>query len=117
QTPARTPDLRCPSWPCSRWGLPSRPGHPERWWSLTPPFHPYPHLARSWHEAAGGLLSVALSRGSPRVGVTHHLALWSPDFPRRGDRDRRLDATARPTRPIRLYVRSRSTVTSAHDRL
>src|SRR3954453_2750311 len=32
----------------------------------------------------GGLLSVALSRESPRVGVTHHLALWSPDFPRRG---------------------------------
>ncbi len=31
----------------------------------------------------GGLFSVALSRGSPRVGVTHHLALWSPDFPRR----------------------------------
>jgi len=30
----------------------------------------------------GGLFSVALSRGSPRVGVTHHLALWSPDFPR-----------------------------------
>jgi len=25
---------------------------------------------------------VALSRGSPRVGVTHHLALWSPDVPR-----------------------------------
>jgi len=20
-----------PSWSCSRWGLPSRPGHPERW--------------------------------------------------------------------------------------
>jgi hypothetical protein len=32
---------------------------------------------------SGGLLSVALSRGSPRVGVAHHLALWSPDFPRR----------------------------------
>ncbi len=30
-----------PSWPCSGWGLPSRPGHPGRWWSLTPPFHPY----------------------------------------------------------------------------
>jgi hypothetical protein len=28
-------------WPCSGWGLPSRPGYPERWWSLTPPFHPY----------------------------------------------------------------------------
>ena len=35
-----------PSWSCSRWGLPSRPGHPRRWWALTPPFHPYPHLTR-----------------------------------------------------------------------
>lgn len=40
-------------------------------------------------EAPGGLLSVALSRGSPRVGVTHHPALWSPDFPRRRSVDRR----------------------------
>lgn len=31
----------------------------------------------------GGLLSVALSRGLPQVGVTHHPALWSPDVPRR----------------------------------
>ena len=62
------------SWPCSRWGLPSRPAHAGRWWSLTPPFHPY--LFR------GGLFSVALSRGSPQVGVAHHRALWSPDFPR-----------------------------------
>jgi hypothetical protein len=31
---------------------------------------------------AGGLLSVALSRGSPRVAVSNHPALWSPDFPR-----------------------------------
>ena len=30
----------------------------------------------------GGLLSVALSRGSPRVAVSHHPALWSPDVPR-----------------------------------
>ena len=30
-----------PFWPCSGWGLPSRPSHLERWWSLTPPFHPY----------------------------------------------------------------------------
>ena len=42
-----------------------------------------PHLL-----VGGGLLSVALSRGSPRVGVTHHLALWSPDFPRRRKRRR-----------------------------
>ena len=39
--------LRAWSWPlariwtCSRRGLPSRPGYPGRWWSLTPPFHPY----------------------------------------------------------------------------
>src|SRR5204863_7335315 len=37
-------------------------------------------------EAAGGLLSVALSRGLPRVGVTHRPALWSPDVPRRTHR-------------------------------
>ncbi len=30
----------------------------------------------------GGLFSVALSRESLRVGVTHHPALRSPDFPR-----------------------------------
>lgn len=37
---ASSPQTR-PVWPCSGWGLPSRSGHPERWWSLTPPFHPY----------------------------------------------------------------------------
>jgi len=31
----------------------------------------------------GGLFSVALSRGSPRVGVTDHPVLWSPDLPHR----------------------------------
>lgn len=30
----------------------------------------------------GGLLSVALSRESPRVAVSHHRVLWSPDVPR-----------------------------------
>src|SRR5262245_11586441 len=33
--------------------------------------------------AVGGLLSVALSLGLRPVGVTHHPALRSPDFPRR----------------------------------
>src|SRR5689334_17339714 len=47
-------------------------------------------------EAAGGLFSVALSRGSPRVAVGHHPALWSPDVPRQ---DRGPDATAWPTHP------------------
>ena len=41
----------------------------------------------------GGLFSVALSRGFPRVGVTHHRALWSPDFPRHVNA-----AITRPTR-------------------
>ena len=34
-------------------------------------------------QTRGGLFSVALSRGSPRVGVTDHHALWSPDLPHR----------------------------------
>jgi hypothetical protein len=37
-------------------------------------------------ESGGGLLSVALSRESPRVGVTDHPALRSPDLPRRASR-------------------------------
>ena len=48
--------------------------------ALTTPFHPcHAHLVMPF----GGLLSVALSVGSRRPGVTWHLALRSPDFPRR----------------------------------
>ena len=58
-----------------------------------------PHRFTLTHPAsgAGGLLSVALSRGSPRVAVGHHPALRSPDFPRRS---RGSDAVARPARPL-----------------
>ncbi len=52
-----------PSWPCSRWGLPSRTGRPARWWSLTPPFHPYPHP----DTEASGPLAVCLCGTVPRV--------------------------------------------------
>jgi len=69
------------AWPCSGWGLPSRPGRPGRWCALTAPFHPC--LCRPG-AAIGGLFSVALSCGSPRLGVTQHPALWSPDVPRTG---------------------------------
>ncbi len=66
-------------------------------------------LARPANRS-GGLFSVALSRGSPRVAVSNHPALWSPDFPRRGlpRRGRPADSStgsslaiagARPTRP------------------
>ncbi len=69
------------AWPCSGWGLPSRTGHPARWCALTAPFHP----CLCGHEPAiGGLFSVALSCGSPRLAVSQHSALWSPDLPRPG---------------------------------
>ncbi len=45
---------------------------------------------------AGGLFSVALSRGSPRVAVGHHPALRSPDVPRQESPP---DAAAWPTHP------------------
>ena len=46
----------------------------------------------------GGLFSVALSRGSPRVAVSNHPALRSPDFPRQA-------RLAGPTRPPGQLVR------------
>ena len=47
--------------------------------ALTAPFHP---CHASLTGPFGGLLSVALSVGSRRPGVTWHPALRSPDFPR-----------------------------------
>ncbi len=48
----------------------------------------------------GGLFSVALSCGSPRLAVSQHPALWSPDLPRPGRRPElpgpRLTATTWP---------------------
>jgi len=68
-----------------------------------------PHLfTRARRLAApGGLFSVALSFESPRLAVSQHPALRSPDFPRRppeGDRrdhlsgssEKRTDSTAEP---------------------
>jgi len=73
-----------PARPCSWWGLQSHPGHPGCWCALTAPFHPYLCAGPEGSRAIGGLLSVALSCGSPRLGVTQHHALWSPDVPRTG---------------------------------
>src|SRR3954465_11876664 len=54
---------------------------PRRRCALTAPFHLCLFAAHVWlrHRPC---ISVALSRGFPRVGVTHRLALWCPDFPR-----------------------------------
>jgi hypothetical protein len=48
----------------------------------------------------GGLFSVALSCGSPRLAVSQHPALRSPDFPRPGQG---LAATTRPTHRLHQY--------------
>jgi len=53
----------------------------------------------------GGLLSVALSRGLPRVGVTHRPALRSPDVPRHPIA-RMTRPSCRPARPPRLQGRA-----------
>ena len=68
--------------------------------ALTAPFHPC--LIRALRRMPGHrrYLSVALSVGSRRPGVTWHRALWSPDFPRhRHGLTRSGDATAWPTPP------------------
>ena len=66
---------------------------PDRWWSLTPPLHPYlptvyrrapevPNLRLRWAVPLGRrFVSVALSLGLPPLGVTQHPALRSSDFP------------------------------------
>jgi hypothetical protein len=55
----------------------------------------------TWPHRPGGLFSVALSRGSPRVAVNNHPALRSPDFPRRLAPPRPPGRLARPTRIAR----------------
>jgi hypothetical protein len=69
--------------------------------------HPFTLAPPRVPARRGGLLSVALSRGSPRVGVTHHPALWSPDFPRR---DTGPSRCRHPTRPPGRLVRRRPMV-------
>lgn len=66
-----------PIWSCSRWGLPYRSvtGLAVRSYRT---ISPLPACLRRLRR----YLSVALSVGSRRPGVTWHLALWSPDFPR-----------------------------------
>ena len=70
---------RSPIWPCTGRGLPSRPVTRTAGELLPHRFT----LARTSEEAAGGLLSVALSLGFPRLAVSQRPALWCPDFPRR----------------------------------
>ncbi len=74
----RGPRQWIPIWSCSRWGLPCRSvtGLAVRSYRTISP------LPRASCETVRRYLSVALSVGLRRPGVTWHLALWSPDFPR-----------------------------------
>jgi hypothetical protein len=93
ETAPRVASLAIPIRSCSRCGLPCRFPLPEARWALTPPFHPYPPprlapLRRGKpHGAccdgarrpkAGGLLSVALSLGSPPPDVIRHRVSMEP---------------------------------------
>ena len=52
---------------------------------------------RSASRAIGGLFSVALSCGSPRLAASQHPALWSPDLPQPGAASATRAAATRPT--------------------
>ncbi len=98
----RGPRHGVPIWPCSGWGLPCRSvaGLAVRSCRTVSPL-PDPLAPSPERAAIGGLLSVALSVGSRRPGVTWHPALWSPDFPRDTEvpRDCLADSAARILAP------------------
>ena len=77
---------------------------PGRWCALTAPFHPC-LIPPPERQAIGGLLSVALSCESPRLAVSQHPALWSPDLPQPGHPANR---TSEPRLPSRLTVAGQS---------
>ena len=68
---------------------------------------PLPRSRRRKRHVRGGLFSVALSLSGPlsqsrTVGVTHHRALWSPDFPPWHVPGPKLSAGRFPVRPWQL---------------
>src|ERR1700728_1646551 len=76
-----------------------------------------PLPVRARRPAIGGFLSVALSCGSPRLAVSQHPALWSPDLPRpapapKGDSGRGHPAGS-PSAPV--WQATRNVVTSLDE--
>ena len=92
------PHYRPPIWPCSRRGLPCH-GCCQPCGALLP--HHFTLTSRA--VRGGGMLSVALSVGSHRPGVTWRPALRSPDFPLPGWDD------ANQRRPLGLTAIARLT--------
>ena len=80
---------------CSRRGLPCRPRCRERG-ALLP--HPFTLARLALRASAGGLLSVALSLGSPPAGVTRRLMSMEPGLSSR--RLRMARAAVRPSDPL-----------------
>ena len=80
------------------------PPLPETRCALTAPFHPYPRgLSRS-----GGLLSVALSLGSPPAAVSRHRRSLEPGLSSTGRiRPRSLIARQRPSGQLATAIRGR----------
>ncbi len=64
----------------SRTRRPPFPGQPVAW-LLVGSYPAVAPLPRRITPPKAVYISVALSLGSPPLGVTQHLALWSPDFP------------------------------------
>src|SRR3954469_10503484 len=74
-----------PPCPCSallRVGFTEPPGSPRALVRSCRTVSPLPVPSRRTGRAIGGLFSVALSCGSPRLASRQHPALWSPDLPR-----------------------------------
>ena len=65
---------------CSGWGLPSRRVTATLVVSYTT-VSAFPFTLRQAAAQVGVFFSAALSVGSPRLAVSQHPALWSPDFP------------------------------------
>ena len=90
-----------PTWSCSRWGLPCR-RRCRRRGALLP--HPFTLTRRHQMSGApaGGLLSVALSLGSPPPGITRHRVSVEPGLSSPG----RAPAGAARERPSGRLIRS-----------
>src|SRR4030042_1704928 len=73
---ARTRAESPAAWSCRRWGLPCRRRHRRRGALL-----PHHFTIACPQGDIGCVFSVALSRGSPRVAVSHPRALSCSDFP------------------------------------
>ena len=73
ENPSAGEPTAAPIWSCSRWGLPCHRRYRRRGALL-----PHPFTLASRPKRGGGLLSVALSLGSPPPGVTRHRVSVEP---------------------------------------